>query len=291
MKIGFIGVGNMGAPMAENLVVAGHEVAVYNRTRAKAEALKGARVAESPAEAAREAEVIFTMLPDDPALEEVVFGERGLLVGMNREAVHISSSTISVALSRRLDAAHRERGQHYLAAPVLGRPEAAAVAKLFIMAAGPKEVMGRCRPLLDVLGQKVFSIGEDPGQANAVKLSCNFLIASMIEAVGEAVALTRKHGIEAKAFVDLITSTLFNAPAYKTYGGFIAEEKYEPAGFPLRLGAKDMRLAIQAAEGVHMPMPLASLLRDHALAGMANGIGDWDWSALAKVAAMNAGLK
>jgi 3-hydroxyisobutyrate dehydrogenase-like beta-hydroxyacid dehydrogenase len=291
MKIGFIGLGKMGTPMAQNLIAAGHKVTAYNRTRAKAETLKGAQVAESPAEAGRGAEVVFTMLPDDPALEEVVFGEQGLLKGMNKDAVHVSSSTISVALSRRLDDAHREHGQRYLAAPVLGRPEAAAAAKLFVLAAGADEVMDRCASLLDVLGQEVITIGEKPEQANVAKLSCNFLIASLIEAVGEAVALARKHGIDPKDFIELLTSTIFNAPAYKTYGGFIAEEKYEPAGFPLRLGAKDMRLAIQAAEGVQMPMPLASLLRDHALAGMANGIGDLDWSALAKVAARNAGLE
>ena len=292
MKIAFIGLGNMGSPMAGHLIKAGHEVTVWNRSREKAEPLKadGAKVATSLGEAAKDAEIVVSMLADDTAVESSILHSGAVIDSLPRGATHISMSTISVALSRRLAEEHARRGQRYLAAPVFGRPEAAAGAKLFIAAAGDKDVIEHCRPVLEAMGQKVFVIGDKPEMATVVKLSGNFLIASLIESLGEAIALTRKYDIEPHAYVEFLTSTLFNAPVYKTYGGIIADEKYTPPGFKLRLGLKDVRLALSAAESVDAPLPIASLIRDHMLTALSRGMEELDWSSTAKLAAENAGL-
>ena len=237
MDVGFIGLGQMGQGIALNLVKAGHRVIVYNRTRAKTEALasQGAEVAESMADACRRA-VLITSLTGDEAVEAVIFGDGNGLSTLGKGAIHISMSTISVALSDRLAEAHHKAGQAYVAAPVFGRPEAAAAAKLFVVAAGPDAELARCRPLFDAIGQRTFVIGDKPSSANLVKLSGNFLLAAVIECLGEAFALTRKGGIEPHAYLEILTNTLFSAPAYKTYGTIIANQKYEPAGFKLSLG-------------------------------------------------------
>jgi 3-hydroxyisobutyrate dehydrogenase-like beta-hydroxyacid dehydrogenase len=292
MKIGFIGLGGMGSAIARNLVKAGHELIVYNRTRSRAEEFRalGARVAGTPAEAAAGVDVIFTMLADDAATEDVVFGERGFLDSLPAGKVHVCCSTISVALSRRLAAAHREKRQDYVAAPVFGRPEAAAAAKLFIVAAGPRKQVEVCQPLFDVMGQKTFVVGEDASAAHVIKLTGNFLISTVIEALAEGFALVRKSGIDANQFLDVLTNSLFSAPVYNTYGALLASEKFEPAGFKLPLGLKDNRLVIAAAEQAAVPMPMASLVHDRFLAAIAQGLSESDWSAIAKVSFRNAGL-
>ena len=291
MDVGFIGLGHMGQPMARNLLRAGHRVIVWNRTRGKVEALaaEGAQVARTPAEACR-GEVLITMLTGDEAVEDIVFGSGKALATLGPDKIHCSMSTISVALSDRLAKAHAEAGQGYFAAPVFGRPEAAAAAKLFIVVAGRQALIARCQPLFDAMGQKTYVVGETPSMANVVKLTGNFLIASMIESLGEALALVRKSGVDPHLYVDILTGTLFSAPVYKTYGAIIAEGAYEPAGFSMSLGLKDVRLALAAAEARAVPMPVASLVHDHFLAGVAQGEGDADWSGLARIAARNAGL-
>lgn len=291
MKIGFIGLGQMGSGMARNLLRAGHAMMVYNRSRDKAEALAGdgARVAESPADACREAEVVITMLADDDAVEQVVFGERGIGSGLNKDAIHISSSTISTSLARRLTAEHGRRGQGYLSVPVFGRPEAAEGKKLLVIAAGPSEMVERCRLLFDAIGRQTFVAGAEPWQANAAKLCGNFMIASMIETFGEAFATLRKAGVAPHTFLEIMTA-LFASPVYLNYGRMIADERFEPAGFALRLGLKDVRLALQTAEECAAPMPIASLIRDHFLSAMAHGQAELDWSSVARVSARNAGL-
>ena len=291
MDVGFIGLGQMGSAIALNLIKAGHRVTVYNRTPAKAERLasQGAEVAESLADAWRRP-VVLTMLADDSAVEAAFFGDGNGLSALGQGAVHISMSTISVAFSDRLAEAHRKAGQAYVAAPVFGRPEAAAAAKLFVVAAGPEQTLAQCQPLFDAIGQRTFVIGDKPSAANLVKLSGNFLLAAMIECLGEAFALTRKGGIEPHLYLEILTSTLFSAPAYKTYGTLIANQQYEPAGFKMSLGLKDIRLALAAADALATPMPVASLVHDHFLSGVAQGAGDSDWSALARLAAANAGL-
>src|ERR1700731_1541238 len=290
MEVGFIGLGNMGAAMAPNLLNAGHRLTVYNRTHAKAEVLaaQGAHVAEQVADACR-GDILITMLADDAAVEAVLF-ESGVGQSLPAGAMHISMSTISVTLSERLGRMHQEAGQIYATAPVFGRPEAAAAAKLFIVAAGPTEAIEKCQPLFGAMGQKTFVIGEKPSDANLVKLSGNFLIAATIESLSEAIALIRKSGMDAHRYVEILIGTLFSAPVYKSYGALIADEKYEPAGFKMALGFKDIRLALAAAETLQVPMPIASLVRDHFLSGLARGEGDSDWAALARISARNCGL-
>jgi len=290
MKVGFIGLGRMGSAMASNLLKAGFELTVHNRTAQKAEPhlAQGAVLAQTPADAAR-GDVVITMLADDAVVEAVVFGKDGILAALKPGGIHISMSTISVALAERLARAHADQGQGYLSAPVFGRPDAAAAAKLFVVAAGPSELVRSCQPLFDALGQRCFVIAAEAPKANVVKLSGNFLITAVIEALGEAFALIGKAGIDREQYLDLITSTLFGAPVYKTYGAIIAEQKYHPAGFKAELGYKDVRLALSAAEALKVPMPLASLVAVRFLTLIAQGDGDLDWAALAKLAASDAG--
>jgi 3-hydroxyisobutyrate dehydrogenase-like beta-hydroxyacid dehydrogenase len=290
MDIGFIGLGQMGSGMAANLIKAGHHVTVYNRSPDKARKLveAGATAAASIAEACR-GEAVMTMLADDTALRETALGEHGIAASLPRGALHISCSTISVELSRALAAAHAAAGQAYVAAPVFGRPEAAAAAKLFIVAAGAADAMRTATKLLEVIGQRIFPVSETAELANLVKLSGNFLIASVIESLGEAMALTAKAGIDPHAYLEILTSTLFNAPVYKTYGGFIADRKFQPAGFAAPLGQKDIRLTLAAAEELRVPLPLASLLRDRFLTLLAQGGEGLDWSAIGALAAQDAG--
>jgi 3-hydroxyisobutyrate dehydrogenase-like beta-hydroxyacid dehydrogenase len=218
-----------------------------------------------------------------------VFGEQGVLVSLQSGATHVSSSTISVGLSKRLTAAHREAGQQYVAAPVFGRPEAASAAKLFVIAAGAPQVLEPLASLFDTIGQRTFVVSEQPQAANLVKLSGNFLIASVIESLGEAITLVGKAGVDPLHYIDILTSTLFSAPAYQTYGGLIARGEFEPAGFAATLGLKDIRLALAAADELEVPLPIASLLRDRFLALLANGQGHLDWSAIAALAGRDAG--
>lgn len=292
MKVGFIGLGNMGSGMARNLMKAGHQLTVYNRTRSRAEELKplGAAVAATPAEAASGAEGLITMLADDRALDGVIFEPGNAIGSLPAGAVHISMSTISVALSRRLAEAHREKRQHYVAAPVFGRPDAAAAGKLFIVAAGPAGQLERCRPLFDAVGQKTFLAGEDAPSANLIKLTGNFLITTVIESLAEGISLIRKYGLDPNAFLGILTGSLFPAPVYSGYGGMIAADKFEPAGFKLPLGLKDNRLLLAAAEEAAVPVPMASLIHDRFLAALAQGLGESDWAAIARMSFQDAGL-
>ncbi|WP_396934976.1 NAD(P)-dependent oxidoreductase [Mycolicibacterium sp.] len=290
MKIGFIGLGNMGAAMAANLLKAGHEVTAYNRSPDKVAALaaKGARPATSVAEACR-GDVVITMLANDEAVQAVTFGADGVLAALPAGAVHVSSSTISVDLAERLTQAHAEAGQGFVSAPVFGRPEAAAAAKLFVVAAGAQAAVDAVTPVFDAVGQRTFVLGVEPKAANLVKISGNFLIASVIESVGEAMALVGKAGVDKQQYLDLLTSTLFDAPVYRTYGGLLARDQFTPAGFAATLGLKDVKLALSAGEALQVPLPVASLLRDRFLTLLATGGGELDWSAVGALSAWEAG--
>lgn len=291
MKIGFIGIGKMGAGMARNLLRAGHDVTAYNRSRGKAETLtaEGARVAQSPADACAGADSVLTMLADDAAVEEAVLGPNGVSAGLRKDAIHISHSTISTAMARRLAAEHTARGQGYLSAPVFGRPDAAEAKKLIVVVAGPPELVERCRPLFEAVGRQVTVVGAEAWRANAVKLCGNFMLASMLEAFSEAYATMRKAGVDPHAFLEIMNS-LFGSPVYANYGRIMADEAFEPAGFGLKLGLKDVRLVLDTALECQSPMPLASLLRDHLLAALAQGQGEMDWSSVSRVLAKSAGL-
>jgi 3-hydroxyisobutyrate dehydrogenase-like beta-hydroxyacid dehydrogenase len=291
LAVGFIGLGHMGAGMAANLLKAGHDVTVYNRTASKAVALsmQGAKIAATIAEACKDG-VVMTMLANDAAVEDAVLGPDGVIANLAPGALHISSSTISVALSDRLTREHARKQQRFVAAPVFGRPDAAAAGRLFIVAGGEKAAIEIATPVLAAIGQRTSVISDEPKAANLVKLSGNFLSAAVIESLGEALALIAKSGIDQGRYVEFLTSTLFDAPVYKTYGPLIANGQFSPAGFAAPLGQKDIRLVLAAAEDLQVPMPLASLLRDRFLSLFAHGGENLDWSAIAQVAAMDAGL-
>ena len=279
----------MGSGMAGNLVKAGHHVTVYNRSREKMEPLvrAGAQAAQTVADACH-GEVVFTMLADDGAVDAVSFGEDGILESLPNGSVHVSSSTISTALSERLTQAHANAGQDFLAAPVFGRPDAAQGGKLFVVVAGAAAIIDKMSPLFDAVGQRTFTIGDAPKNANLVKISGNFLIAVVIESLGEAMALVSKAGVDKHAYLEILTSTLFTAPVYQTYGGLIADENFEPPGFAAPLGLKDVRLALTSGEELRVPLPFASLLRDRFVTLLAHGGEKLDWSALGSLAAWEA---
>jgi 3-hydroxyisobutyrate dehydrogenase-like beta-hydroxyacid dehydrogenase len=290
MDIGFIGLGQMGKAIAGRLVDAGHHVRVWNRSPQPVQDLvaRGAEAAARPAEVAR-ADFLVTMLAHDDALRAVVI-DQGVLDAASPGLIHLNLATVSVALGRELAALHRERDLGYVAAPVFGRPDAAAEGKLNIVVAGDEATIKRAQPILSIVGQKTWPVGTRAESANAVKIAGNFMLASAIETLGEAIALTRAHGIGAADFLDILTSTLFAAPVYKLYGGIIAAGKYQPAGFAATLGLKDIRLALAAADAQSVPMPFASVLRDNFMELIATGGGEKDWSALAELAARRAGL-
>ncbi|MDW6020706.1 NAD(P)-dependent oxidoreductase [Mesorhizobium sp. BAC0120] len=290
MKVGFIGLGHMGSGMAASLLKAGHELTVYNRTRTKMDPLvaQGAHPSASVSDACR-GDVVMTMLADDSAVESVVFDTGGIIDSLGAGGIHISSSTVSVALSERLAEAHAEAGQRFVAAPVFGRPDAAAAAQIFVVAAGPPDAIEAARPLLSAIGKSTFIASEIPKIANLVKLSGNFLLASLIESLGEAIALVGKAGVDRRQYLDFLTSTLFDVPVYKAYGELIVEAKFEPAAFAAPLGYKDIRLAIAAAEGLRVPMPLANLLHQRFLTLLAHGGDKLDWSAIGQLAARDSG--
>jgi 3-hydroxyisobutyrate dehydrogenase-like beta-hydroxyacid dehydrogenase len=281
----------MGTGMARNLMRAGHQLTVFNRTREKAQALteEGAQIAQTAADAARNAEAVFTMLSDDHAVSEVVHGKDGLASALKNGAAHISSSTISTALARQLTETHRERNQVYISTPVFGRPEAAEAKKLIVVPAGDAEAIECYRPLFDAIGRITLIAGTEPWQANLVKLCGNFMIASMLETFGEAFATVQRAGVHRQLFLEVM-SELFGSPVYKNYGAAVAGEKFEPAGFALKLGFKDVRLAIEAAQELNVPLPIASIIRDHLISALAYGQAEWDWSSIALVSERNAGI-
>jgi 3-hydroxyisobutyrate dehydrogenase-like beta-hydroxyacid dehydrogenase len=291
-RIGFIGLGQMGAAIAANLVKAGHEVAVWNRSATKARSLvdAGAILAGSPREAAAGREAVFSMLADDAALDAVLSGKDGLLEGLQPGGLHISMSTIAVTTAERAMALHAARGQRYLSAPVFGRPEAAAAAKLFVVAAGDAADLKTAAPLFEAVGQRVFHVGDKPSAANLVKLCGNFAILSAIETMAEAMTLAEKGGVPKAMLLEVLTGTLFDAPVYRNYGAILVEERFRPAGFAAPLGLKDMRLVGQEAESRRVPMPLLSLLRDHLLQTLAQEGEDIDWSGIGRTVARNGGL-
>ncbi|RWO65080.1 MAG: NAD(P)-dependent oxidoreductase [Mesorhizobium sp.] len=289
MQIGFLGLGTMGKPMAANLVKAGYRVRVWNRSQEPVAALAalGAEIGTDPHQAAEGAGVLISMLADDAATRAVVIDGQ-VLDALKPGAIHINMATVSVAFANVMELLHREKGVGYVAAPVLGRVNVAEAGQLNILAAGDAEALGRVQPLFDILGQKTWCFGNQPEQANAIKLAVNFMIGSAIGTMGEAVALAQGYGVPKGNFVDLITSTIFAAPVYKGYGGAIAEDRFEPAGFRLTLGLKDVRLALEAGEKVNVPMPIGSVLRDNHLDSVAHGEGHLDWAALSRVSTRRA---
>jgi 3-hydroxyisobutyrate dehydrogenase-like beta-hydroxyacid dehydrogenase len=291
-NIAVVGLGAMGAAAARRLLDHGYRVIVWNRSAAKAAPLveRGAEAAQSPGEAAAGAGTVITFLADDRALEEVVLGPNGVAAGLGEGAVHLSMSSIAPGTARRLSEAHRASRAAYVAAPVFGRPDAAASGQLWIVTSGPAGAKALARPVFEALGQGVYDFGEDPVAAHVVKLAGNFLIAAASEAMAEAYTLGEKCGLDRVRLAEFFGATLFPSRIYQNYGKAIAEHRYEPAGFKLRLGLKDLRLVLGAADANAMPMPLASLLHDRFLALAAQGHGEIDWTALGLSVAREAGL-
>jgi 3-hydroxyisobutyrate dehydrogenase-like beta-hydroxyacid dehydrogenase len=290
--LGFIGLGNMGYPIASNLIRAGYKLRVYNRTASKAEPLlsQGAVLASHAAEVAERGGIVVTMLADDRAVEAVALRDRELDERLGPGGIHLSMSTISPKTARKLAEQHAQHGVAYVAAPVFGRPEAAAAGKLWVCLSGLREAKKRIQPIVDSFGHGSFDFGEDPGAANVVKLCGNFLIAAAIEAMAEAWTLAEKNGLDRVRVAEMLTKTLFACPIYQGYGERIAQQQYEPVGFRLGLGLKDVDLALQTATASQMPMPLGSLLHDRWLSAVAKGRSDLDWTAAALGVAEEAGL-
>jgi len=289
MKIGFIGLGQMGRGMAARLIERGHELVVWNRTREAAEALgeNGAHVANDAA-ATLNADVVITMLADDAAIESVWIAPK-LVSRVPASAIHLNMASVSLRMAERLKTLHADSNTAYVSAPVFGRPQAAATGQLDIIAAGPRDAIARCTPLFEALGKQWFDLGANATQANVVKIARNYLLGTVIESLGEAFALVAKSGVAQSKFLEIITSTSLNAPAYKNYGRLIIDPPSNPT-FPLKLGLKDVELALQAGGDTGVPMPMAAVMREQHLAAIGRGYGEHDWAALGNYIADAAGL-
>lgn len=289
ITIACLGLGAMGAPMAANLVTAGFTVRAWNRTRARADALEGATATATPREAATGAAFVITMLADDAAVESVTYGPDGLLAGAAKGALHISTSTISLAATRRLAETHAERGVEFIAAPVFGRPDAARNRLLWIVPGGPGAALERAAPIFAAIGQGTFPM---PSAERAIlaKLAGNFMIGATIEALGEALVLAEKGGLDPELMLTVLTGSLFNAPVYRNYGPRIARTEFVPAGFTLPLALKDLQLVLAAASEFRTPMPLAEMVRDRINTALRRGREQYDFAGLATVIREAAGL-
>ncbi|MEH7098447.1 NAD(P)-dependent oxidoreductase [Neobacillus vireti] len=292
-EVGFIGLGNMGQPMVLNLLKAGYKVKVYNRTASKASEVvaAGAEQVNHPCDVTTSDGIVVTMVANDQVLEELVYGQDGIGDRLGSDGIHLSMSTVSPETSRKLAHYHQEKGSFYIASPVFGRPEAAAAQKLWILSSGNHAAKERVKPILEALGQRVFDLGEEPGNANVIKLGGNFMIMAAMEAMAEAFNLAEKNGMDREAVAEVYSSTLFNCTVYNGYGSMIAKKMFEPAGFQLALGLKDCNLVLEEAKNTKTPMPLANLVHNRLLSSTAKGRGNLDWSALTKLANEEAGLE
>ena len=297
MKVGFIGLGRMGQAIAGRVLGAGHDLVVYNRTPAKAEALgkAGAAVVRSIPAAAAGRDVVITMLSDDAALEEVTLGTAGggdgLLRALPDAAIHLAMGTHGVDMTRTMATAHAEAGRAFVAAPVLGRPEVAEKGQLGIVPGGPADAVERCRPLFEVIGRRTFEAGSEPEAAASIKVANNLVLGCAMEVMGEGFALVRKFGVLPDVFYDVLTDGLFASPAYKIYGELIAQEAYERVGITATLGLKDANLALAAGQAVGVPLPSVNVWRDRLLGAITHGEGELDWSVVARDQARASGLE
>ena len=283
LDAGFIGLGSMGLPIAENLLAAGVKLRVFNRSAAKAQPLaaKGAIVAPSHGDVATPGGIVLTMLADDAAVESMVTGENGLAARLAPGGIHVSMSTIAPSTARRLAQYHAERGSIYVASPVFGRPDAAAARQLVICTSGAKAAKVKVLPLQEMIGRAVYDYGEEHGAANVVKVAGNFLTAAAIEAMAEALTIVERNGIDRLKVADMLGQTLFACPVYQRYGEMVAAKRHTPAGFKLALGLKDLELALKTASEARVPVPVAAIVRERMMAGLAHGREAMDWSALA----------
>jgi 3-hydroxyisobutyrate dehydrogenase-like beta-hydroxyacid dehydrogenase len=292
MKVGFIGTGRMGRAMARRLIEASHDIAVFNRTAAKAAELvqAGAKSAASLSHAARHGDAVFTMLADDAALDDVAGQAGGLLESLSKGGVHICSGTHGIAVIRKLKAAHAARGQILVTAPMLGRPEMVASGQAGVVIAGPPEALRRCAPLFEAIARRAIEAGAEPEAATAIKIANNFVLGCAIEAMGEGFSLVRKFGVAPQVLNEVMTDGLFACSAYKAYGKIIVEESYDRVGQMAILGLKDANLALAAGEAVGVPLPSGNVWRDRLVGAVAHGDGGKDWAVMALEQARASGL-
>jgi 3-hydroxyisobutyrate dehydrogenase-like beta-hydroxyacid dehydrogenase len=291
-NIGFIGLGRIGAPLAQNILKAGYHLTVYNRTQEKAAPLAeaGAKVAGSPKEAATGADVVFTSLMDDQSMFDCVLETDGILAGLKPGGIHIGMATISPSCAGRLAELHKEHGTHYIACPVVGRPPSAVDGTMTLYVAGDKDLIDQCRPLLSSFATNIIWVSADHKVANSVKLANNFVVVALIELFGEVYTFAEKSGIDFDLMHRLLRIIL-DHPAIHGYVENIPIRNFVPAGFDLSSGFKDVQLMLQASTDVQSPLPFAGIAREKFLAAMANGMQDHDWSAIYEITRMNAGLE
>ncbi|MBA2393528.1 MAG: NAD(P)-dependent oxidoreductase [Ktedonobacteraceae bacterium] len=290
--VGFIGLGNMGHPIAANLLKAGFRVHVYNRSAAKAKPLveQGAHQVERPCDVVEPGGIVVSMVANDSALEDITLGEGGILERLGPDGIHISMSSVAPTTAEKMTDEHTKRGSFYVASPVFGRPDAATAAALWVCISGPDAAKERIRPVLEAVGQSIFDFGTAPGAANVVKVIGNFWIVAAMEAMAEGLTLAEKNGVERTKVIEMLSQTLFPGRIYQNYGSAIARKSYTPVGFEMKLGLKDINLALHTAEQSLMPMPLASLLHDRLQTGIAKGRGEMDWMAMSLGVSEDAGL-
>jgi 3-hydroxyisobutyrate dehydrogenase-like beta-hydroxyacid dehydrogenase len=293
MKIGLVGLGRMGQGMGVRLLSGSHELLVYNRTAGKAGDLEkaGAAAVSTVAAACKDREIVISMVADDAALTDVTLGPAGIRASLPKDAIHVAMGTHSAGVIQALAAAHTEKGQAFVAAPVLGRPDAAAAGQLVIVAAGPAAALRKCEPAFALMGRKTVEAGTAPEAALAIKLANNFVLGCAIETMAEGFSLVRKYGVNPQVFYDVMTEGLFAAPAYKVYGKLMVDSSYDKPGFTTRLGLKDIKLALAAAELVNVPLPSGSVVRDRLVGAIAHGDGDKDWAVLGREQARACGLE
>jgi 3-hydroxyisobutyrate dehydrogenase-like beta-hydroxyacid dehydrogenase len=293
MKVGFIGLGRMGQGLSGRILGAGHDLAVYNRTPGKtADLVKaGARDASSIAEVCAGREVVITNVTDDAAVLDVVLAPKGIRESLPSGAIHMTMGTHSVAGIRKLAGIHTEAGQILVAAPVMGRPDLAAQGQVGIIAAGPNDAIEKCGPLFQVMGRRMFHAGAQPEHAAITKLANNFMLGCAIEAMAEGFSLVRKYGVTPQVFYEVMTESLFAAPAYKVYGKIMVDEAYDKVGFTTLLGLKDFNLIMAAANDARVPLPSGNALRDRLLGAIAHGDGEKDWAVAAREQARASGLE
>lgn len=293
MKIGFIGLGRMGGSMAQRLIDAGHDLAIYNRSPEKAKPLvdAGAKLMASIADAARYGEAVYTMLADDAALEDVALQAGGLIDSLPKGAIHICAGTHGISVMRKIQAAHVAKGQKMIAAPVLGRPDMVQNGQATTVVSGPPEALASCKPLFEAIAKNAVEAGATVEGATAIKIANNFVLGCAIEAIGESMSLVRKYDVPPEVFYNVITGGMFSSAAYTIYGKIIVDEAYSTVGQMATLGLKDANLALAAGEVVGVPLPSGNVWRDRLVGAVAHGDGDKDWAVMAREQARASGLE
>jgi len=284
MEIGFIGLGNLGIPIAENILQKNRRLFVYNRTASKAQPLvgKGATMCNSIKELSQKCDIVFSVVSDDAALNDITKGNNGIAQNLKQHGIHISVSTILPATARELTQVHKQFNNHYVASPVMGRPEAARAGKLNFLVSGEQAIIETIKPFLQQAGgMGIWEFGNETPAANVAKLCTNFLIVSAIESMAEGINLAKKSGVDSTSWINMITQTIFASPVYINYSNILLKEMFQPAGFALKLGLKDVNLVMKQSSDARAEMPIGKLMQQRLNESVQNGLGDYDWTAIA----------